>query len=106
MFTSNQNQPQRNLNIQLPARLDAKSTADKLGFHEHDIPVLIRCGLLKPLWKPVPNARNYFATVYVIELFHDIKWLEKASRAVSQNWQKKNSGRRRGESSSESAIAE
>ena len=48
-------------------RIDAAEAARILGFQEHDIPVLINSRLLKPLGKPVPNARKYFAAVDVFE---------------------------------------
>ena len=45
----------------LPARLNYFQTAAVLGFSEHDIPVIVRAKLLKPLGKPAPNAPKYFA---------------------------------------------
>ena len=50
------------LNIRrLPGRLTVPQTAALLGFAEHDIPILVRKGLLKSLGNPVPNAVKYFA---------------------------------------------
>jgi len=40
----------------LPARLDAVTTAKLLGFAEHDIQILIGFGRLRPLGGPAPNA--------------------------------------------------
>jgi hypothetical protein len=77
----------------LPARLDAPQTAQLLGFSEHDIPVLIRLRLLKPLGNPPPNGHNYFATVELERLAQDPNWLDKATRAVIQHWQSKNRSR-------------
>ena len=70
-------------------------TAQFLGFSEHDIPVLIRARLLKPLGSPPPNGHKYFATVELERLAQDPNWLDKATRAVTQYWQSKN--RRRAE---------
>jgi hypothetical protein len=74
-------------------RIDAAAVAKILGFQEHDIPVLVSEGLLKPLGKPTANARKYFAAVYVLELANDSKWLWKATQVVYDHWQKKNANR-------------
>jgi hypothetical protein len=74
----------------LPARLDAAQVAAILGFAEHDMPVLVRGKLLKPLGSPAPNAHKYFATVEIVEHAEDRDWLDKATRAVSKHWQSKN----------------
>lgn len=47
----------------MPARLDVSETAMFLGFAAHDMPILIRCGLLKPLASPPANATKHFAFV-------------------------------------------
>jgi hypothetical protein len=65
-------------------------TAQLLGFSEHDIPVLIRLRLLKPLGNPPSNGHKYFATVELDRLAQDPNWLDKATRAVIQHWQSKN----------------
>ena len=60
----------------LPAMLTAAQTAALLdGGGEHNIPVLVRKGLLEPLGNPPANAVKYFATVEVLELAADIKRL-------------------------------
>jgi hypothetical protein len=92
MIVQSKNQP--TTSSSLPARLDAVQTAEKLGFSEHDIPILVNRGLLKPLGNPVPNARKYFARVEIEQIDGDVKWLDKASKAISQHWQKKNSSRK------------
>jgi hypothetical protein len=69
-------------------------TAQFLGFNEHDIPVLIRVRLLKPLGNPPPNGHKHFATVELERLAQDANWLDKATRAVAQHWQTKNRCRR------------
>jgi hypothetical protein len=37
-----------------------------MGFTPHDIPTLVRAGLLKPLGRPTPNAVKYFAALFKI----------------------------------------
>jgi hypothetical protein len=78
----------------LPARLDAKQSAEVLGFQEHDIPVLISRNLLEPLGKPADNARKYFALVEVLARREDVHWLGKATRTLYQHWQDKNASRK------------
>jgi len=76
------------------ARLDAAQTALVLGFAEHDIPVLIRAGLLKPLGDdPRANSRKYFAGCHIEMLARNDEWLGQATQAVSENWQTKNANR-------------
>lgn len=74
----------------LPARLDAAQTAALLGFQPHDIPVLTRLGLLKPLGRPAPNSTRYFAAIEIDRLREDREWLDKATRAIGRRWQEKN----------------
>lgn len=76
--------------IDYPARLDAKQTAQVLGFQEHDIPVLMRAKLLKPLGKPVQNSTKYFATCQIKELAQNPEWLNKATQVIYDYWKDKN----------------
>ena len=74
----------------LPARLNMEEAAYLLGFKPHDIPLLVKAGLLKPLGRPVPNGDKYFATVTLSELRQDVQWLSKCTALVSRHWQEKN----------------
>ena len=74
----------------LPARLTLGETARLLSFREHDMPVLIKAGLLKPLGKPAPNAPKYFATCEILQLSEDIGWLNKVTKVLSNNWRLRN----------------
>ena len=73
-----------------PARMDAQEAAWYLGFAAHDIPILIRTGLLKPLGHPPATAIKYFATATLTELRTDAQWLARASDAIVWHWQAKN----------------
>jgi hypothetical protein len=73
----------------LPARLDVQETAWYLGFMPHDIPVLVRAGLLQPLVRS-PQAVKYFATVTLTKLREDTPWLKRASEAITKHWRAKN----------------
>jgi len=74
----------------LPARLNSEEAANFLGFKSHDIPLLLKAGLLKPLGRPMPNGDKYFATVTLNELRQDVQWLSKATLFVSKHWKEKN----------------
>jgi len=74
----------------LPARLDVNQTADILGFLPHEVVVLLKTGLLKPLGKPAPNGHKFFCTEEVTTLSQDREWLDKATRAVAKHWRGRN----------------
>jgi hypothetical protein len=74
-----------------PARMTAEEAAWLLGFLPHDIPILVVEGILKPLGHPPRNGPKYFATVELEELRRDRKWLAKASDAIVDYWQNRNS---------------
>ena len=73
----------------LPARLDVAETAKLLGFAEHDVPILMASGKLRPLSDPAPNAPKWFAAMEIIGLAADNDWLHKATREVSKYWRQK-----------------
>ena len=77
-----------------PARLGINEAAWLLGFNEHDIPVLVSGGLLKPLGRPTTTGSKYFAAVELQNLRTDPRWLAKASDAIVNHWRSKNSGRK------------
>ena len=74
----------------LPAMLNMAQTAVMLGLAEHDIPVLIAAGLLKPLGNPPANAVKYFSTVEVLEMAGESAVLNKIRSTVYQYWRGKN----------------
>jgi len=76
-----------------PARMDAQETAWYLGFAAHDIPILVRTGLLKPLGHPPANAVKYFATVTLARLRGDAQWLARSSDTIVRHWQARNARR-------------
>ena len=77
-----------------PARLNSEQAAWLLGFQEHDIPILVAAGLLKPLGSPPANGVKYFAASVAGELRDDTKWLARASDAIHRHWQQKNRRKR------------
>jgi hypothetical protein len=80
--------------VRLPARLDAGQVAKVLGFQEHDIPVLVACGMLTPLGNPVQNSIKYFARHDIEGIADDVKWLHRATKAVAGHWAKQNARRK------------
>jgi hypothetical protein len=74
----------------LPAMLKTPETAIMLGLAEHDIPVLIAAGLLKPLGNPPSNAVKYFGTVEILEMAGESAFLNKIRSTVYQYWRSKN----------------
>ena len=59
----------------LPARLNAEEAAAILGFKSHDIPLLIRAGLLKPLASGPRNSVKFVPTETQRLLFKVLKKL-------------------------------
>jgi len=77
----------------LPAMLNVQQTAVLLGLAEHDIPMLIGVGLLKPLGDPPSNAVKYFASIQVLELAGEISRLAKMRNAIYEHWRGKNAAK-------------
>jgi hypothetical protein len=69
-----------------PARLTAEEVAERLGMKKHDIPILVRYGLLKPLGKPEQQSVKYFAAVEIEEKAANAGWLGKATDALYRYW--------------------
>ncbi|MEI6196781.1 MAG: hypothetical protein WCS42_20890 [Verrucomicrobiota bacterium] len=78
----------------LPARLRQEEAAPLLGFQLHDIPILARAKLLKPLGDPALNAVKYFASSAILKYAEDERWLDKATKVVSNHWAGQNAKRR------------
>ena len=74
----------------LPARLNVDQAAEILGFLPHELTVLLKAGLLKPLGKPAPNGHKFFCTAEVSALSENKEWLDKATRAVARHWKDRN----------------
>lgn len=78
----------------LAARLKPEEAARLIGCQPHDIPILVRLGLLKPLGRPPVNAVKYFSRQRVLDLCSKDSWLVQVSDALVQHWQGKNLRRR------------
>ncbi|MGA3266270.1 MAG: hypothetical protein ABSE16_05555 [Verrucomicrobiota bacterium] len=74
----------------LPARLDVNQAAEVLGFLPHEVPVLMKVGLLRPLGRPAANGHKFFCAAEVLELSDNRDWLSRATSAISKRWQERN----------------
>jgi len=74
----------------LPARMKAEEAAWYLGFSQHEIPMLVAGGLLKPLGRPPINGVKYFSTASLEELRRDAKWMARASDCTVEYWRSRN----------------
>lgn len=80
----------------LPARLNVAQTAALLNCGDHDIPILVSRGLLKPLGHPQPNAVKYFAPTDVLELAGDSGRMGQICDAIHEHWRGKNAEKSNG----------
>jgi hypothetical protein len=70
--------------VRLPGRLNNEQAAEVLGFQPHDIPLLVKAGLLKPLGGGPRNCVKFYAACEIEQLGQDPKWLDKATKAISR----------------------
>ena len=73
-----------------PACVGMEEAAGIFGWPNYYLPFLVRAGHLKPLGKPAPNARKWFATVEIERMSGDPVWLDKAIRIVEKQIQEMN----------------
>jgi len=66
----------------LPGRLNAEQAAALLGFQAHDIPVLVKVGLLKPVGGGPKNCVKYFFSAAIEVNRLDERWHDRAARAL------------------------
>ncbi len=78
-----------------PARLTVEQTACLLNCQPHDIPILTRARLLKPLGNPPATGTKYFAAAEILELYQDRAWLARATNALHDHWHTRNTRRQR-----------
>jgi len=71
----------------LPARLTAEQAAALIGCCPHDIPILTRANLIKPLGTPAPNAVKYFSSTELEKKLADDKWTARVTNALYRYWQ-------------------
>jgi len=78
----------------LPARLTAEQAAPLVGCQVHDLPVLVKARLLKPLGTPRQQAVKYYSSADISKLAQDVAWLHKATKAIYAYSDQQNEKRR------------
>jgi hypothetical protein len=90
--------PEPSLNIQalgkFPVFLTKKKVAEALGIATHNIPPLVRAGLLKPLGRPGRYCVKHFSRDALAEKFASPEWLDKVVAAIHRHWRRKNALKR------------
>ena len=95
----------RFLNLtRLPWRLTLGQAAAVLGVGDHDVPTLIRAGLLRPLGRPEANAPKFFSSKIIDELARDPEAMDQMVRAISKGWRVKNKRERNSDRPSDATI--
>jgi hypothetical protein len=89
----------------LPARIGRVEVCYLLKCNDHDIPILMRTGLLKPMGRPKQNGRKMFRTKEVLELSENPGWLSKITNAISEAIKDNNNARNSGGDDSEEKLA-
>jgi hypothetical protein len=84
----------------LPARLTVPQTAALLNCGDHDVPVLVAKGLLRPLGHPPPNVVKYFAPTEVLGLAGDSDRMGQICDTLHDHWREKNARKSNGNSHS------
>jgi hypothetical protein len=86
-----------------PACVGMEEAAAIFGWPNYYLPFLIRVGHLKPLGKPMQNARKWFATVEIERMSCDPDWLDKAIRIVEKQIKEMNR-KQRGKEQAEMSL--
>jgi hypothetical protein len=76
--------------LRLPGRLTTAQAAIVLGVRAHDMPALIEAFLIKPLGASSRNAAKFYMGVEIEKLRADRDWMETATEAIREYWQRKN----------------
>ncbi|MGB0154575.1 MAG: hypothetical protein ACPGFB_11140 [Verrucomicrobiales bacterium] len=77
----------------LPGRLTAEQAAVLIGCQTHDIPILVKSKLIRPLGKPAPNATKYFSSAELEAKLVDEKWSSRVTDTLYRFWRDQKSRR-------------
>jgi hypothetical protein len=77
-----------------PVFLTKEKVAEALGIATHNIPPLVRAGLLKPLGHPGRYCVKHFSRDALAEQFASQEWLNKVMAAIHRHWRTKNARKR------------
>jgi hypothetical protein len=106
----NTESPEPQLKIQSLDEFGAYMTKEKvakaLDIGVHNIPVLVRAGLLKPKGNPQRYCVKKFSRRQLARNLADEAWLDKAAAAIHQHWRIKNARKRAKQTGNGSAQAD
>jgi hypothetical protein len=85
----------------LPARLSYEQVAALAGVSPHDVPVLVKAGLVPVLngSSAAKNSVKWVAASALEPLLHDPRWAERVTARLNRHWQNKNRQRGLGNTS-------
>jgi hypothetical protein len=90
--------PESSLNPQAlgkyPVVMTKEKVAEAMGVPTHNIPPLVRVGLLKPLGHPGRYCVKYFSRDALAGKFANQEWLDKVMAAIHRHWRNKNARKR------------
>jgi len=90
--------PEPILNLQAmgkyPVFLTKEKVAEALGVATHNIPPLVRAGLLKPLGHPGRYCVKHFSRDDLAAKLTNQEWLDKVMAAIHRHWRNKNARKR------------
>ena len=66
--------------------MTTEKVAEALGVAMHDIPLLMRAGLLKPLGHPQRYCMKKFSRETLARNIADETWLDKVAAAIHRHW--------------------
>ncbi len=76
------------------ATMTKEEVAEALGIGKHNIPPLVRAGLLKPLGHPQRYCVKHFSRDMLAQQLADMTWLDKVAAAIHRHWRNKNARKR------------
>ena|SRR5215469_11697175 len=80
---------------EFPIFLTEEHVSKLLGLGMHNIPVLVRAGLLKPLGRHhQPGCVRLFSKQALLAKSQDESWLGRVADAVKGHWREKNAARK------------
>lgn len=74
-----------------PVLMMKEHVAEALGTAKHNIPPLVRAGLLKPLGRPGRYCVKLFSRDVLAQQITDVTWQDKVAAAIHRHWRIKNS---------------
>ena len=77
-----------------PVVMTKEKVAEALGIATHNIPPLVRSGLLKPLGQPRRYCVKHFSRDALAEKIASPEWLDKVMAAIHRHWRTKNARKR------------